>query len=55
MKSFLLKVKCADAPESNCYATTTCSAWLELFVKIWWLAPSDVLGRQLNDAQLVGS
>lgn len=41
--------------EAGCYATTMHTAQLELIVRILQLAPSDVLDRQLNDAQLVGS
>ena len=38
-----------------CYTTMTCAARLEPFVRILQLAPSDVLDRQLDDTQLVGS
>ena len=35
--------------------TMACTAWLEFFVKIWWLAPSSVLSRLHDDTLLVGS
>ena len=40
---------------SDCYVMTACTAWLELDGRLQWLAPSNILDRQLNDILAIGS